>query len=59
MSGRLVQALPVGSLTQVLLMKRIAEMIEGVTTDNAFKEACSEEEQKNRKVTRMTFYFVF
>lgn len=25
-SGRLVQALPVGSLTQVLLMKRIAEM---------------------------------
>ena len=34
-------------------------MIEGVTTDNAFKEACSEEEQKNRKVTRMTFYFVF
>ena len=35
------------------------EMIEGVTTDNAFKEACSEEEQKNRKVIRMTFYFVF
>lgn len=27
-SGRLVQALPVGSLTQVLLMKRIAEMID-------------------------------